>query len=97
MTEYQRIKLRFKAILESLNYKEVVVDKETDEIGSIYSIFTFEEKRFLLQWDAEEDFFSIERWIDDKWSNLKSKVVKSNEDNFEKSILKLEQELKSCA
>ena len=94
MTEYQRIKLRFKVILEVLNYKEVVIDTETDTMGSFYSIFELEEKRFFLQWDGEEDFFSIERWEGKEWLRLKNIVLKSNEDNFEKSIQALVQELK---
>jgi hypothetical protein len=97
MTEYQQIKLRFKAILEPLNYEEVIIDKETDEMGSVYSIFTLVEKRFLLQWDGEEYFFSIEKWENEQWSMLKNKVLKSHEDNFEKSIQALEKELKTCA
>ena len=94
MHEYHKIKIEILKLLKPLGYKEAKSDTELDYYGSLHSIYTREEKRFMIQWDGEEGFGSVESWKNNTWTMLISIVPESTETEFKNNISALCNELK---
>ncbi len=95
MHEYHKIKNRVLELIVPLGYEEAKPDTELDYCGSMHSIYTNGEKRFMIQWDGEEGFGSIEAWANNKWTLLETIVPEATEIEFENNIVALCKELKS--
>ena len=93
MHEYYSIKNRIAEILIPLHYAEISENTERDCYGSIDSIYAKGENRFMIQWDGEEGFGSVEVWQKTHWVQLKSIVPESGKEEFNKSLSNLCSEL----
>ena len=62
MHEYHKIKSNITKLLSNAGYEEGKPDTEIDYCGSIYCIYASGKKRFMIQWDGEEGFGSVESW-----------------------------------
>lgn len=93
MHEYHKIKKEVLKLLEPQGYIETKPDTELGYYGSIHSIYKKGKKRFMVQWDGEEGFGSVEFWSNDTWTMLKTIVPESTETEFKNNITVLCSEL----
>ena len=97
MSEYLEIKSEILRILVPLGYKEVKSDTELNYCGSLHSIYCKGDKRFMIQWDGEEGFGSVESWSNKTWKMLNTIVPESSDDEYSVNIKALCNELKLLA
>ncbi len=95
MHEYQKIKQKVVELLSPLGFEEMVEDTDSDYYGSRYCIHANHEKRFMIQWDGEEGFGSVESWASESWTMLKTFVPESTEKEFNNNLKSLCEELKT--
>ena len=77
-------------LLSQAGYNEVKSDTETDVYGSVYCIYALGRKRFMIQWDSEEDFGSVEFWqSDNMWVTIEPIIVDESEQNFNNGLSEL--------
>ncbi len=95
MHEYHKIKNRIVALLSPLGFEEDKPDTETDYCGSIHSIYANADNRFMILWDGEEGFGSVESWKNEKWTMLNNIVPESTEEEFDNNLAALITEIKS--
>jgi hypothetical protein len=95
MNEFQKVKSRILEILSPLGFTEEKSDTGTDGKGSMQCILAKDERKFMLQWDAEEGMGSVEAWVDRDWSMLESIVPESPAEKFAECLDSLCEELKS--
>ncbi|MGF1733654.1 hypothetical protein [Photobacterium kasasachensis] len=93
MHEYCRIKKELARVLAEFGFQEVKPDFETDCYGSTYCIFANREKRYMILWDGEERFGSVEAWENSCWIALDTIVTESNELEFRLALSTLCNEL----
>lgn len=87
MHRYQIIKNAVKEILLPLGFSESFPDSDADYCGSRYSIFSLREKRFMVEWDGEEDSGSLSHWQGEKyWVQLEPIIPESTEPEFSKAL-----------
>ena len=90
MHEYHKIKNAVVESLSTFGYKEDKPDTELDYCGSMHCIYACGEKRFMIQWDGEEGFGSVESWQgNNTWSMLEPIVPESSEQEFSKNLTNL--------
>ncbi len=90
MHEYRKIKNAVVELLAPSGYQEDKPDTDLDYCGSIHCIYTSGKKRFLIEWDGEEGFGSVELWQDDNtWSMLEPIVPEAIESKFNKNLAAL--------
>ena len=83
MHEYQKIKTIIVDLLSKAGYEEDKPDTNLDCYGSIHCIYAAGESRFMIQWDGEEGFGSVESWQgDNSWVMLEPIVPESIEQEF---------------
>ncbi|MCR8924337.1 hypothetical protein NO559_16300 [Dasania sp. GY-MA-18] len=90
MHEYHKIKNAVVELISPLGYQEDKPDTELDYCGSMHSIYASGEKRFMIQWDGEEGFGSVEIWQgNNTWVLLKPIVPEAKEIDFNKNLTAL--------
>ena len=95
MHEYHKIKQKIVGVLSPLGFVEVVGDTDLDYCGSRHCIHANNDKRFMIQWDGEEGFGSVESWVNESWIMLKTIVPESAESEFNIHLNSLCEELKT--
>ena len=86
MHEYCKLKSRIKDILIERGYKEVKPDTYIDYYGSMHSIYASGNYRFMIQWDGEEGFGSVEYWEHDSWKLLEPIVPEGFKEAFDSNL-----------
>ncbi|MCG9599231.1 hypothetical protein L1D15_21310 [Vibrio sp. Isolate25] len=76
-------------ILVEVGFKEVKPDTDLDSCGSIHSIYASYDSRFMIQWDGEERFGSVEFWEDDSWKMLEPIVPEGSVQIFDNNLAAL--------
>ncbi len=81
--------------LSTAGYEEDKPDTELDYCGSMHCIYALGEKRFMIQWDGEEGFGSVESWQgNNSWVMLEPIVPEGTEQNFTNNLTALCQVVK---
>lgn len=91
--EYQKIKSKVLEVLSPLGFSE---EKPVTADGSMQCILSKGDRKFMVQWDVEENFGWVESWVDGDWVMLESIVPESPEPEFAGHLDSLIAELKSC-
>lgn len=90
MHEYHKIKNEVVGFLSQAGYKEDKPDTELDYCGSVHCIYASGEKRFMIQWDGEECFGSVESWLgDNTWKMLEPIVPGGTQQDFDSNLAAL--------
>jgi hypothetical protein len=90
MHEYHKIKKAVVELISPLGYQEDKPDTELDYCGSMHCIYVSGEKRFMIQWDGEEGFGSVESWQgNNTWALLDPIVPEAKELEFNKNLAAL--------
>ncbi len=89
MHEYYKLKSRVAEILVKEGYKEVKPDTDIDYCGSIHSIYALSDSRFMIQWDGEERFGSVEIWEGGSWKMLEPIVPEGSAQIFDNNLAAL--------
>lgn len=92
--EYQKIKGKVVEVLSPLGFSEEQPDLAEGKV--IRCILSKGDKKFMVQWDGEENFGWVESWSDGDWVMLESIVPESAEPEFTGHLDSLIAELKSC-
>lgn len=95
MNEYQKLKSKVLEILAPLGFSEETPDAQTGGAGSMQCILAKGERKFMVQWDAEEGMGSVEAWLDGDWSMLESIVPEAPAEKFSECLDALCAEIKS--
>ncbi len=97
MHEYHKIKDTIAELLVPLGYQEDKPDTDLDYCGSIHCIYASGKKRFLIQWDGEEGFGSVESWQNDNtWLMLEPIMPEAIESEFNKNLAAICQTIQGC-
>jgi hypothetical protein len=87
MHEYHKIKDSLIDLLYQAGYKEDKPDTELDYCGSVHCIYASGEKRFMIQWDGEEGFGSVEPWQGNNvWTMPEPIVPEGTEQDFDNNL-----------
>lgn len=87
MHEYYKIKAAVVSLLASAGYAEIKPDTELDYCGSKHCIHALGDKRFMIAWDGEDGYGSVEYWLeDDGWVTLEPIVSEAAEKDFNKNL-----------
>ena len=79
-----------------MGYEEDKPDTEVDYCGSMHCIYASGTKRFMIQWDGEEGFGSVEYWQGDNiWVMLEPIVPEGTEQEFTNNLTALCQVVKA--
>ncbi|WP_346837034.1 hypothetical protein [Microbulbifer sp. SAOS-129_SWC] len=90
MHEYHKIKSNIAGLLLESGYSEDKPDTEIGYCGSMHCIYASGEKRFMIQWDGEEGFGSVESWQgDNTWVMLEPIVPEGTEQDFNNNLTAL--------
>lgn len=90
MHEYHKIKNHIAELLSKAGYEEVKPDTETDYCGSVHCIYAAGENQFMISWDAEEGFGSVESWQgNNTWVMLEPIVPEGTEKDFHNNLTAL--------
>jgi hypothetical protein len=90
MHEYHKIKNAVVEILVPQGFEEISPDKEIDYYGSLMCIYAKSEKRFMIQWDGEEGYGAVERWLgNNSWEMLSPLVVENTDALFNDQLQQL--------
>ena len=96
MHEYHKIKSSIAEILSKAGYEEDKPDTDLDYCGSMHCIYASDDKRFMIQWDGEEGFGSVESWQgNNTWVMLEPIVPEGTEQDFNNSLTALCQVVKA--
>lgn len=96
MHEYHKIKRNIAEILTKAGYEEDKPDTELDCCGSLHCIYASGEKRFMIRWDGEEGFGSVESWQgSNTWVMLEPTVLEDAEHDFNNNLTDLCQVVKA--
>ena len=83
-------------MLTKAGYEEDKPDTELDYCGSMHCIYASGENRFMIQWDGEEGFGSVESWRDNNtWVMLEPIVPEGSEQDFNNNLTALCQVIKA--
>lgn len=87
MHEYYKIKAAVVPLLASAGYTEIKPDTDVNYFGSMHCIHAFGDKRFMIAWDGEGGYGSVEYWLeDDGWVTLEPIVPEAAEKDFNKNL-----------
>ena len=87
MNEFIKLKRPIKDLLSGEGYIEVKPDTKIDDGGSEHCIYASGEKRFMIQWDGEEGFGSVESWQgSNTWIMLEPIVPVGTEQDFNRNL-----------
>lgn len=93
--EYQKIKSKVLEVLSPLGFSEEQ-PATADGNGPLHCILAKGGRKFMVQWDGEENFGWVESWVDGDWVMLESIVPESPDAEFAGHLDSLIAELKSC-
>ncbi|MBF7074607.1 hypothetical protein ISG33_14470 [Glaciecola sp. MH2013] len=87
MHEYFELKEQIVNLLTRNGFDETHPHTNSDVYGSMYCVYSKNDERFMIEWDGEEGFGNVQRWLgDNQWEILKPLIVESSREAFDSQI-----------